>query len=127
MMDKEENKMSLEAISMKETKSNLASLENHIPWLPAIAYDYAKYVGQNLEPELTPKDFAIAAKVILVGLLNGEKKNSFGNKVPENLQRHKEEVYLLLDALFIPRITDAVLPEAFANKLKQIYLYDREF
>jgi|TARA_Y100000310_G_C20657230_1_gene802620 hypothetical protein len=113
--------MSLEqAISMEPVGEKLRNLNEYLPGVDKIVYDFAAYFADRLgERELRPQGFNMEAKLTLADLQAGKNRWT-GEPVPSDLVGHPLGVYVNLE-MYIPMIAEAACPPDFAQKVKEIY------
>lgn len=109
------------AIPMEQARKKLKKLERYMPEQHHLVYDFAAYLADKIKTELAPLGFVLTANIALNDLQKVDKDTISARKsIDSHLTDYNSTAYNEL-SLMIPEIAKAVLPDEFADEVKQIY------
>ena len=104
-----------EAVSMEPVKEKLRNLREYMPDQPDEIYDFGAYLADELNLDLVPQGFKMAAELAICDLERGI--NGFtGQPIRSRLVGHPSVFYRLL-RIEVPELAQAVCPEDFAKSV----------
>ena len=106
-------------LDMGEIALNLTSLPLRLPEAEQSTYEFAALLSRSLLPRHTPENFVRNCELILLAIDQRRRLGESGARKKSDYDIGITETQAFL-RYEIPRIFDAVLPEAFANEAKQL-------